>query len=51
MLASAAALLVGIARDDGGPMGLSLAAAIAAIVLVWIGVVRTSGPTHRDGHG
>ncbi|HEU4527630.1 MAG TPA: hypothetical protein VFT80_06870 [Actinomycetota bacterium] len=51
MLASAAALLIGIARDDVGPIGLSLAAAVAAIVLVWIGVVRSSGPTQRDRDG
>jgi hypothetical protein len=51
VLASAGALLVGIVTDDGGPIGLSLLAAVAAIVLVWIGVVRSSGPAQRDGHG
>jgi hypothetical protein len=50
VIVSGAALLVGIARDEGGPVGLSLTAAVAAIVLVWIGVVRSSGPTQRDRH-
>ncbi|MGZ8613041.1 MAG: hypothetical protein ACXWX0_12335 [Actinomycetota bacterium] len=51
MLASAATLLVGIATDEGAPIALSLTAATAALILLWAGVARSSGPSQRDRHG
>ena len=51
MLVAAGALLVGIVRDAGGPLGLSLAAGVAALILLWAGVARSSGPSERDQQG
>jgi hypothetical protein len=51
VLTSAATLLFGIVRDDGAPIALSLAAATAALILLWAGVARSSGPSDRDRHG
>jgi hypothetical protein len=51
VLFAAGALLVGIASDAGGPLGLSLATGLAALILLWLGVVRSSGPPKRDRQG
>jgi len=49
VLIAAGALLVGIAADAGGPLGLSLATGVAALILLWLGVARSSGPSKGDG--
>ena len=48
VLAAAGALMAGIVTDDGPTLALSLAAGIAALILLWAGVARSSGPPQRD---
>jgi 4-amino-4-deoxy-L-arabinose transferase-like glycosyltransferase len=47
VLAGAATLLLGIATEDAMAIGSALAAAVAALLLLAIGVIRTSGSTER----
>lgn len=51
VIGAAGTLLLGIARDDATPVALSLAAAVAALILLWAGVARSSGPPQRHRHG
>jgi hypothetical protein len=51
VLVSAATLLLGVARDDAAPIAISLAAAVASLVLLWAGVARSSGPSQGQRHG
>jgi len=51
VLASASTLLLGIASDEATPIALSLAAAVAALVLLWAGIARSSGPSQGERHG
>ncbi len=50
VLASAATLLLGIAADEGEAIALSLGAATAALILLWVGVARSSDPSQGDRH-
>jgi hypothetical protein len=51
VLAAAAALLLGIVNDDGPTLTLSVVASVTALILLWAGVVRSSGPPQRDRQG
>jgi hypothetical protein len=51
VLASAGTLLIGIASDEAEPIALSLGAAAGALILLWAGVTRSSGPSQRDRQG
>jgi hypothetical protein len=43
VLVAAAALLIGLVQGDARPVGASLLAAGGAVLLLWVGVVRSSG--------
>ncbi len=51
MLAAAVLLLVGISRDDATTIAVSLAGSVAALILLWAGVTRSSGAPQRDREG
>ena len=48
VLVAAGALLIGLVRGDARPVGASLLAAGGAVLLLWIGVVRSSGGAKGD---
>jgi fucose permease len=48
VIAAAATLLIGLVRDDAGTIALGLASVVAALIVVWAGVVRISGSS--QGH-
>jgi hypothetical protein len=51
VLVAAAALLIGLVQGDARPVGASLLAAGGAVLLLWVGVVRSSGRAKRDRQG
>jgi hypothetical protein len=48
VVTGAASLLVGLAQGDARPVAASLVAAGGAVLLLWIGVVRSSGGAKGD---
>jgi hypothetical protein len=48
VLVAAVTLLIGLVQGDARPVGASLLAAGGAVLLLWIGVVRSSGLAKRD---
>jgi hypothetical protein len=44
-------LLVGLLREDAGTIALALAGVVSALIVVWVGVVRSSGSSQGHGHG
>lgn len=48
VLVAAATLLIGLVQGDARPVGASLLAAGGAVLLLWVGVVRSSGGAKRD---
>lgn len=50
VIASAASLLIGLVQGDARPVAASLLAAGGAVLLLWIGVVRSSGGAKTDRH-
>lgn len=48
VLVAAAALLIGLVQGDARPVGASLVAAGGAVLLLWVGVVRSSGGAKGD---
>lgn len=50
VLVAAATLLIGLVQGDARPVGASLLAAAGAVLLLWVGVVRSSGgaKSHHD---
>jgi hypothetical protein len=51
VLFAAAALLIGLVQGDARPVGASLVAAGGAVLLLWVGVLRSSGGAKGDGQG
>lgn len=48
VVAAAASLLIGLVQGDARPVAASLVAAGGAVLLLWIGVVRSSGGAKGD---
>jgi hypothetical protein len=48
VVVAAATLLFGLVQGDARPVGASLLAAGGAVLLLWVGVVRSSGGAKRD---
>jgi hypothetical protein len=48
VLVAAATLLIGLVQGDARPVGASLLAAGGAVLLLWVGVVRSSGGAKGD---
>lgn len=48
VVAAAASLLIGLVQGDARPVAASLVAAGGAVLLLWIGVVRSSGRAKGD---
>jgi hypothetical protein len=48
VLVAAATLLIGLVQGDARPVGASLLAAGGAVLLLWVGVVRSSGGAKSD---
>ena len=50
VIGAAASLLMGLVQGDARPVAASLLAAGGAVLLLWIGVVRSSGGTKTHRH-
>ena len=44
-------LVLGLVRDNAGPIVAALGCVATALVLLWAGVARSSGGTKPDRHG
>jgi hypothetical protein len=43
-------LVAGLVRDDVRPIAVALAAGAGALLLLWAGISRSSGPPQTDRH-
>ena len=43
-------MFVGLLREDAGTIALALAGILSALIVVWIGVVRSSGRSQGQDH-